>query len=99
MRLLFFCLLCLASTAIAANPPLNTKAALGEKLFSDVNLSKNRTQSCATCHNPEHGFVDNRSTAVGKAVSLAMTANPWGSQCTDGNLRQIQPGFSPKQSG
>lgn len=70
MRLLFFCLLCLASTAIAANPPLNTKAALGEKLFSDVNLSKNRTQSCATCHNPEHGFVDNRSTAVGKAVSL-----------------------------
>ncbi|MBU1725203.1 MAG: methylamine utilization protein MauG [Gammaproteobacteria bacterium] len=46
------------------------KAELGEKLYFDVNLSKNRTQSCATCHNPEHGFVDNRSTSVGKAVSL-----------------------------
>jgi cytochrome c peroxidase len=56
--------------ALGAEKPLEGKAALGEKLFSDVSLSKNRTQSCATCHNPEHGFVDNRMTAVGKAVSL-----------------------------
>lgn len=47
-----------------------SKAELGEKLYFDVNLSKNRTQSCATCHNPEHGFVDNRATHVGRAVSL-----------------------------
>jgi cytochrome c peroxidase len=33
---------------------------LGEALFHDVNLSFNRSQSCATCHNPEHGFIDNR---------------------------------------
>lgn len=33
---------------------------LGEKLFFDKNLSKNRTQACATCHDPEHGFVDAR---------------------------------------
>lgn len=46
------------------------KAGLGQVLFFDVNLSKNRTQSCATCHNPAHGFVDNRETAVGTAVSL-----------------------------
>ena len=38
----------------------STKAALGEELFSDVNLSFNRSQSCATCHNPEHGFIDDR---------------------------------------
>ena len=39
---------------------IQTKEALGERLFSDPNLSLNRTQSCATCHNPEHGFIDNR---------------------------------------
>lgn len=38
----------------------STKEELGEALFSDVNLSLNRSQSCATCHNPEHGFIDNR---------------------------------------
>ena len=35
-------------------------ARLGEQLFSEVNLSFNRTQSCATCHDPEAAFVDAR---------------------------------------
>lgn len=43
---------------------------LGEMLFFDVSLSKNKTQSCATCHNPEHGFVDDRDNGVGAMVSL-----------------------------
>ena len=38
-----------------------TKAALGAALYSDVNLSKNRTQSCATCHGLENGLADNRN--------------------------------------
>lgn len=38
----------------------STKSALGEQLFSDVNLSLNRSQSCSTCHNPDHGFIDDR---------------------------------------
>ena len=56
--------------ASAADPAFGTKAALGEALYFDVNLSKNRTQACATCHDPEHGFVDPRPTAAGRAVSL-----------------------------
>mgnify|MGYP001793516633 CR=1 FL=1 len=48
----------------------DTKAALGEALFFDVNLSKNRSQACATCHNPDYGFIDPRPTEVGLAVSL-----------------------------
>lgn len=44
--------------------------ALGEKLFFDPILSKNRTQSCATCHNPEHAFIDTRENGVGGAGSL-----------------------------
>lgn len=46
------------------------KIALGQALFFDKNLSKNRTQSCATCHNPEHGFVDNRDNGIAKMASL-----------------------------
>ena len=43
---------------------------LGEALFFDVNLSKNRTQSCATCHDPSHGFIDVRPNASDGAYSL-----------------------------
>ncbi|WP_456388944.1 cytochrome-c peroxidase [Profundibacter sp.] len=43
---------------------------LGQALFFDVTLSKNRTQSCATCHDPSNGYVDARETAAGKAFSL-----------------------------
>ena len=44
--------------------------ALGEKLFFDPILSKNKTQSCATCHNPQHGFIDERDNGVSGAGSL-----------------------------
>ena len=37
-----------------------TQVELGEKLFNDTNLSLTRQTSCATCHNPEHGFIDAR---------------------------------------
>ena len=43
---------------------------LGQKLFFDPILSKNGNQSCATCHNPEHGFADNRDNGVRGAGSL-----------------------------
>ena len=44
--------------------------ALGEALYFDTNLSRDRTQACATCHDPSAGFVDPRETAAGRAVSL-----------------------------
>ncbi len=45
---------------------------VGELLFHDTALSFDRTQSCATCHDPEHAFVDPRVGADGlvRAVSL-----------------------------
>jgi len=46
------------------------KATLGQQLYFDTNLSQNRTQSCATCHAPESGFVDPRDNGVHGAVSL-----------------------------
>ncbi|MCG7492607.1 cytochrome-c peroxidase [Thalassobius sp. Cn5-15] len=49
---------------------IDTKAALGELLFFDMDLSANGTMSCATCHDPDYGFADPRSNDAGMAVSL-----------------------------
>ncbi|MBY6161170.1 methylamine utilization protein MauG [Mameliella alba] len=50
--------------ATAGDPPAPaSKAALGELLFHDTNLSANRTQSCATCHDPGFAFADPRGMA------------------------------------
>lgn len=59
-------------TLLASNLLANSisKEDLGKALFFDVNLSKNRTQSCATCHNPEAGFVDDRDNGINKMASL-----------------------------
>jgi len=45
-------------------------AGLGRALFFDTNLSANRTQACATCHDPATAFTDSRDNGVGGAVSL-----------------------------
>ena len=49
-----------------------TRVDLGEALFHDPDLSRNRTQSCATCHMPGEGFVDTRRDEGGhrRPVSL-----------------------------
>ena len=49
---------------------LSKKESLGQALFLDKNLSKNRTQSCATCHNPSAGFTDDRDNGISKMASL-----------------------------
>lgn len=43
---------------------------LGRALFFDVNLSRERNQSCATCHDPARAFTDWRDSGVGAAASL-----------------------------
>ncbi|WP_417226438.1 cytochrome-c peroxidase [Amphritea sp.] len=50
--------------------PLLNKAELGQQLYFDTNLSANRSESCASCHAPEAGFVDPRGNAAQGAVSL-----------------------------
>lgn len=51
---------------------IENKAKLGELIFNDVNLSLNRQQSCATCHNPNHGFIDNRTNANGERFATSL---------------------------
>lgn len=43
---------------------LSPRAALGRRLFFDADLSRARTQSCATCHDPASGFADPRGGPV-----------------------------------
>jgi cytochrome c peroxidase len=49
----------------ADNPQDRAKIELGRKLFFDVRLSRDRIQSCASCHDPGKGFSDGRPRAVG----------------------------------
>jgi cytochrome c peroxidase len=52
-----------ALVSLVQAEPFDTLEALGEALFFDQNLSFNRTQSCATCHDPDLGFADPRGAA------------------------------------
>lgn len=90
-----------AQMAVAADKDVSAgKAALGQLLFFDANLSKNRTQSCASCHNPSHGFVDNRETAVGKAVSLGDNGLSFGDRNTPTvSYARFSPKFHRNKAG
>ena len=67
----FFLLLIVLAQAVlgAQERTLMSKQELGAALFFDVDLSANRNQSCATCHNPSQAFVDPRKNKFGGAVS------------------------------
>jgi cytochrome c peroxidase len=66
----------------ADNPMSAAKVALGRRLFYDVRLSGNATQSCASCHQQARAFTDGRAHALGStgqahprsAMSLANVA-------------------------
>lgn len=56
----------LIAPVIPANNPLTEEGvALGKKLFFDRRLSGNNSQSCATCHNPQRSFTNNRQFSEG----------------------------------
>jgi cytochrome c peroxidase len=42
------------------------KVALGKRLFNDVNLSADKTMSCASCHQASKGFSDGLTTPEGQ---------------------------------
>lgn len=51
--------------APAENPTTAEKAKLGRRLFFDPILSTNGTVSCATCHQPDHGFASKEPISIG----------------------------------
>jgi cytochrome c peroxidase len=69
LKILIFVFLVNLTTGLSANENLSQEV-LGEILFFDKNLSQNRTQSCATCHNPNAGLSDDRDNGISKMASL-----------------------------
>jgi len=51
--------------APADNTPDVARIALGRTLFFDKRLSADRSLSCASCHDPLHGFAEPRPTSIG----------------------------------
>lgn len=62
---------------IPANNPLSVaKVELGKLLYFDPRLSKDGTVSCASCHNPFHGFTDPAPTSKGVGGALGGRNSP-----------------------
>ncbi|MBI3472343.1 MAG: cytochrome-c peroxidase, partial [Candidatus Solibacter usitatus] len=48
-----------------SNPLTREKVELGKRLFFDTRLSRDNTVSCATCHDPQKAFTDDRPVGAG----------------------------------
>jgi cytochrome c peroxidase len=58
------------------NNIINTKEALGKKLFSEKILSKDSTVSCASCHKPQYAFADTSAFSIGIEGKLTKRNTP-----------------------
>ncbi len=86
-----------SATPIAAGEPITTREDLGAALFSDTNLSLNRTQACATCHAPTNGFADPRDNGFEHPVANAVSLGDDGKSIGDRNAPTASYArFSPK---
>src|SRR5436190_9736112 len=47
------------------NPLTLARVRLGERLFFDRTLSRDRSMSCASCHRPERAFADTARVSPG----------------------------------
>lgn len=60
----------------ARNPMSQGKVNIGHRLFYDVRLSGNQTQSCSSCHLPELAFTDGKTTSVGSTGDVLLRNAP-----------------------
>ncbi len=51
--------------APADNPTTSGRVALGQRLFTDKRLSRDRTTACSTCHQARRAFTNGQVAAVG----------------------------------
>jgi len=58
------------------NPLSIEKIELGKLLYFDPRFSKDKSISCASCHNPYHGFADPSPTSKGVAFKLGGRNSP-----------------------
>jgi len=70
LQLAFAVVICISINVSAQADDMSAKERLGQQLYFDTDLSADGTQACATCHDPENGFVDPRHNGVEKMASL-----------------------------
>lgn len=58
------------------NPMSDDKIVLGRFLYFDRRLSKDMSISCASCHNPFHGFADPQRTSFGVGLKVGARNSP-----------------------
>jgi cytochrome c peroxidase len=58
------------------NSDINTKSALGKKLFAEKILSKDSSVSCASCHIPKFAFADTVAFSIGIEGKLTKRNTP-----------------------
>jgi cytochrome c peroxidase len=95
----------------SAPPTALDKVALGRRLFFDTRLSEDGWISCASCHDPNHGFSDPRRASIGmlgqrsKRHSPTLLGRGFGeSQFWDGRAatleeQVLQPILNPEEMG
>lgn len=69
-------LVCTSSFFEKENDAVNTRAALGKKLFSEKILSRDSSVSCASCHIPRFAFADTVAFSVGIGGKLTSRNTP-----------------------
>lgn len=62
--------------SIVTKSMITTKVDLGQKLFFDPILSLDQSISCASCHNPDFAFADNKPFSIGVNDSIGIRNTP-----------------------
>lgn len=96
---------------LQADPPIKTKAALGEKLFNEKILSGDSSVSCASCHIPEYAFADTLALSIGIHGTLTKRNTPsvlnmknrpyffWDGRASSLEMQALMPIQNPAEMG
>jgi cytochrome c peroxidase len=74
--LIFGILSCMMMWNACQTRNADKKELIGERLFSDVQLSWNHTRSCASCHDPSMAFTDGYRTSVSPSGEMLLHNAP-----------------------
>jgi cytochrome c peroxidase len=100
LRFPVFAVTCLLIVLPVFAATYEQKQQLGMQLFFDVSLSANRTQSCATCHQPDRAFIDPRGIGVEAAASRGDDGHSLGDRNTPtASYAATIPAFHRKENG
>jgi cytochrome c peroxidase len=100
-----------ASSPMALDMNDIDKVALGKRLFFDTRLSEDGWVSCASCHDPGHGFSDPRRLSIGMLGQRSKRHSPtllgrghgtsqfWDGRAASLEEQVLQPILNPEEMG